>query len=313
MKRLNLPEIISVDEVYTNFRHDCLYSLVIMDFATHEIVDILPSRREEYTNKYFLSIPIEERKNVKYIISDMYEPYLKYMNRYFPNAQTSIDSFHVVSWLINKINAHLRKLIKKYEDNKDSDEYYLLKHVDWMILKNDDHIIEIDSPKKIDKHFNCYMTTDSYRRRFYAIDPSLQIIHDLKEEYIAFNNKEHKSTDDISKELDDLIEKYNTSQSAIFVEFAELLKDKKTEIIHSFVVMPSLGKTVRLSNGAMESFNRKPKDLKRLARGVDNFEFFKQRILFSERASKIILSEPKPFKEIQNKTDKKRGKYKKHK
>lgn len=313
LKRLMLPEIISIDEVYTNFREDCLYSLVIMDFTTHEIVDILPSRREEYTNKYFTSIPIEERRNVKYIISDMYEPYLKYMNRYFPNAQTSIDSFHVISWLINRINAHLRKLIKKYENDKNSDEYYLLKHIDWILLKNDDHIVEIDKPKKIDKHFNCYMSTDSYRRRFYAIDSSLQVIHDLKEDYIAFNNKDHESSEDIEKELDELIEKYINSSSDIFIEFSSKLKDKKQEIINSFVVMPSLGKTVRLSNGAMESFNRKPKDLKRLARGVENFEFFKQRILFSERTSKVVLANPKPLKEIQNKTDKKRGPYKKHK
>lgn len=313
LKRLKLPEIISIDEVFTNFRDDCLYSLVIMDFTTHQIIDILPSRREEYTNKYFSSIPIEERRNVKYIISDMYEPYLKYMERYFPNAQTSIDSFHVISWLINRINAHLRKLAKKYENDKNSDEYYLLKHIDWMILKNDDHIVEIDNPKKTDRHFKCYMSTDAYRRRFYAIDPSLQIIHDLKEEYIYFNNKNRESDEELEKELDELIEKYANSESDIFVEFAEKLRDKKKEVINSFVVMPSLGKTVRLSNGAMESFNRKPKDLKRLARGVENFEFFKQRILFSERTSKTVLAVPKPLKDIQNKTNKKRKPYKKHK
>lgn len=45
----------------------------------------------------------------------------------------------------------------------------------------------------------------------------------------------------------------------------------------------------------MESFNRKPKDLKRLARGVENFEYYKQRILFSERAEKVFLANPKPY------------------
>nr|WP_275086195.1 ISL3 family transposase [Massilimicrobiota timonensis] len=313
MNRLPFPEIISIDEVFTNFRDDCKYSLVIMDFTTHDIIDFLPSRREEYTNSYFISIPIEERNNVKYIISDMYEPYLNYMNRYFPNAETSIDSFHVISWLINRIQSYIRKLIRKYENDRKSDEYYLLKHKDWIILKNDDHIIEIDNPKKMDKHFNCYMSTDSYRRRFYAIDSNLKTIHDLKEKYISFNNENHTSEDAIEEKLDSLIDEYINSGIDIFIEFAKLLKDKKREIIHSFVMMPSLDKTVRLSNGAMESFNRKPKDLKRLARGIENFEFFKQRVLFSERSSKVILAQPKTFKEIQNKTDKKRGKYKKHK
>ena len=41
-----------------------------MDFNTLEIVDILPNRWEETTNAYFLSIPLEERKNVKYLINN---------------------------------------------------------------------------------------------------------------------------------------------------------------------------------------------------------------------------------------------------
>lgn len=319
MKRLPLPEVIMIDEFYTNFRDDCKYSLVIMDFETHEVIDILPSRREVYTNKYFLSIPLEERNNVKYVISDMYEPYLNYMNRYFHHAQTAIDSFHVISWLLNKIDAYLKKLARKYANdndpntNKKSDEYYLLKHFKWIMLKNEDHIHDIDLPKKIDHHFNCYMTTQAYRDRFFAIDPKLKAIHELKEEYISFNNKRRNSVDDIPDELDKLIARYAASDIGMFVEFAELLNDKKAEIIHSFVVLPSLGKTVRLSNGAMESFNRKPKNLKRLARGVQNFEFYKQRILFSERSEKVFKATPKPFEEIQVKTGKTRGKYNKKK
>ncbi len=313
MKRLPLPEIICIDEVYTNFRDDCKYSLVIMDFITHEIIDILPSRREQHTNSYFLSIPIEERSKVKYIISDMYEPYLKYMNRYFPEAETAIDSFHVISWLITNIRGYIRKLTKKYENDKNSDEYYLLKHANWIILKNDDHINEIDAPKSIDRHFHCFMSTESYRTKFYKIDPLLKTIHDLKEDYISFNNKKHNSPEEIEEELDQLINKYRESGVKLFMDFSVLLNEKKQEIIHSFVIMPSLEKLVRLSNGAMESFNRKPKDLKRHARGVENFEFFRQRILFSERTSKVVLGNPKPLKEIQNKTGKKRGKYKKTK
>lgn len=312
MKRLPLPSVISIDEVYTNFRNDCLYSLVIMDFFTHEIIDILPSRREEYTNKYFLSIPIEERNNVKYIISDMYDPYLHYMDRYFHNAQTAIDSFHVISWLINKIAAHLRKLARNYEDKTNSDEYYLLKHKNWIMLMNEDHIKDIEKPKTEDRHFHCFMTTSAYREKFFNINKQLKVIHELKEDYIDFNNKERKNNDELEKEFDELVKKYNDSGFEIFTEFAELLTKKKKEILNSFIVMPSLGKTVRLSNGAMESFNRKPKDLKRLARGVENFEFFRQRILFSERSQKTLLATPKSIKEIKNTTGKTRKEYKKH-
>lgn len=313
LKRLPLPKVLSIDEVYTNFRDDCKYSLVLIDFFTHDIIDILPSRRDSYTNPYFLSIPPEERSSVKYIISDMYTPYADYTERYFRSAQSAIDSFHVISWLLNKIRNYLRVLIRKYNNDKTSDEYYLLKYHQWIILKNEDNITDIQTPKKIDRHFRCYMSTSSYMERFFKIHPDLEKIHSLKEDYIDFNNKNHVSLENLKSEFDTLIIKYRNSDLDIFIEFSNLLLQNKDAIINSFIVMPSLGKSVRLSNGAIESFNRKPKDLKRLARGVENFEFFRQRVLFSERAEKVILAAPKPFKEIQNKTNRKRGKYKKHK
>ena len=74
IKRLPLPEIISVDEVFLDIDYKHRYALVIMDFDSSEIIDILPNRWEETTNAYFLSIPLEERKNVKYLICDMYNP-----------------------------------------------------------------------------------------------------------------------------------------------------------------------------------------------------------------------------------------------
>lgn len=86
----------------------------MMDFTTNEIIDILPNRWEETTNPYFLSIPEEERKEVKYLICDMYNPYINYTKRYFPNSIAIIDSFHVVSWLIHKIIFHLNTLKKTF-------------------------------------------------------------------------------------------------------------------------------------------------------------------------------------------------------
>lgn len=309
MQRLPLPEVLSIDEVYINMAEDCKYALVLMDFMTHDIIDILPSRREAYTNQYFLDIPSDERNKVKYIISDMYEPYLAYINRYFYKASVAIDSFHVISWLINRINTYLRRLTNKYKDDKTSDEYYLLKNYKWLILKNEENIDYIDTPDKIDHHFRRLMPTVLYLKLLYKIDPQLEPIKDLKEQYIAFNNAQYNSQEEISIELDKLIVAYKNSNIDIFIEFSALLKRHKEPILNSFVIMPSLGKSVRLSNGAMESFNRKPKDLKRLARGVVNFEFFRQRILFHERAEKPFLNTAKPLKDIQVKTNKKRGKY----
>ena len=44
LKRLPLPEILCVDEVYINISEKEKYTLVLMDFETGEIIDILHNR-----------------------------------------------------------------------------------------------------------------------------------------------------------------------------------------------------------------------------------------------------------------------------
>ena len=44
----------------------------------------------------------------------------------------------------------------------------------------------------------------------------------------------------------------------------------------------------RLSNGPIESLNRKIKDLKRLGRGYRNFEHFRNRFLYATRNNPIL-------------------------
>ena len=63
----------------------------------------------------------------------------------------------------------------------------------------------------------------------------------------------------------------------------------------------------------MESFNRKPKDLKRNSRGFSSFEYTRLRILWSVRENEPILACPKPLHEVKHPTGYKRGSYKKNK
>ena len=44
----------------------------------------------------------------------------------------------------------------------------------------------------------------------------------------------------------------------------------------------------RLSNGPIESLNRKVKDLKRLGRGFRNFEHFRNRFLYATRDNPVL-------------------------
>ena len=54
----------------------------------------------------------------------------------------------------------------------------------------------------------------------------------------------------------------------------------------------------RLSNGLMESFNRKPKDFKRSTRGSSNFDYTRNRILWATRNNPTVRAVPKSKDEI---------------
>ena len=115
MPRRQLYEVICIDEVHVNVSRVCNYALVLQDFLTGEPIDLVANRRQEITEPYFASIPKSERFRVKYLISDMYRPYIGYVDKYFPNAVSIVDSFHVVKMINDKILSYIRRLQNKYK------------------------------------------------------------------------------------------------------------------------------------------------------------------------------------------------------
>ena len=130
-----------------------------MDFSNGEIIDIVHNRWGSTLEDYFLKIPYEERKNVKGLICDAYRTYLQLPEKYFPNACTILDSFHVVRLITTQLQVYINKVMKKYQKRdeerrnqknhdtnqdhkkiKPSKEVILLKNYRWVLLKNRDEI-----------------------------------------------------------------------------------------------------------------------------------------------------------------------------
>lgn len=108
---------------------------------------------------------------------------------------------------------------------------------------------------------------------------------------------------------------YRHKELPLFKSFASLLDKYRTNIINSFIYITfeekdNRYKTLRrISNGPMESFNNVPSAYRTQSRGIDNFQFTRNRILWSERKDAPILGTPKSKKEVETKTNKKRGPY----
>lgn len=309
LERLKLTDIISIDEVHLDMDPYCKYALVIQDFYTGDPIDLLRSRRVNVVEPYFMSIPTEERNSVKYLISDMYNPYLSFVDKYFPNAVSVVDSFHVIQWIVRSIESYIRQLIKKFrqrdreleeklslEEQKPislpvSREVYILQRYRWLVLSNQSRIKYHTDPR-MDSHFRCLMNTYDYEYELFRIDPKLQEFRDLKELYIQFNSRNAGNPIAAEKELDELIILYKQSEHSIFNDFGDLLRKFHDPIINSFIMVEKYGHgklyDSRLSNGPMESLNRKVKDLKRLGRGFRNFEHFRNRFLYSTRNNPVL-------------------------
>lgn len=331
MKRLPLTEAICIDEVHTETVSYSKYSMIILDFISGQPIDMLPSRQKRDTGNYFVSIPLEERKKVKYLITDMYNPYLALAKAYFPNAICAIDSYHVIQWILNRINLLLIKMTKDFKGRDESykqqrieehipvsegwvsDEVYLLQKHRWIMLKNVDNINYRHHSIR-DYHFGYYMDAYRYEEHFFNIHPDLKPIRDLKEKYISFNNRNIGYPERAAEEIDNLISGYRNVSYPIFHGFADLLEKYRQEILNSFIVLKKYdaddGESFsRLSSGIIESFNRKPKDMKRNARGYQNFHHLRNRLLFATRIDPPILGVPKTAEEVRNYTGKKRGSY----
>ena len=309
LDRLPLTDAISIDEVYLDMDDNCKYALVIQDFHTGEPIDLFRSRRVSVTEPYFTSIPPEERNGVKYLISDMYNQYIDYVDKYFPNAVPVVDSFHVIQWIIRMIDNHIRQLLKYYrqrdreqqeqlslEEGRPislpiSDEVYLLKKYRWLILANQDNI-HYHSEPRVDQHFHVLMNTYDYEDAIFHIDNKLKDYRELKEMYVRFNSRNAGNPTAAREELIELIAFYANSEHSMFRDFADLLERYQDPIVNSFVMVEKMGNgkiyNSRLSNGPIESINRKVKDLKRLGRGFRNFEHFRNRFLYAARTAPIL-------------------------
>ena len=311
MPRRQLSEAISIDEVCLKIRDSYKYALVIQDFLNAEPIDLVKSRRLKVTQPYFQNIPIRERERVKYIISDMYRSYLDYAGTFFPNAVSVVDAFHVIQAINMEILKYIRTVIKRI-DSKDREiyemrceqfhrtiefkhslDYIVLKKYYKLILKNGKDIKWYTQPK-YNPRLKRMVTTQDLFEWMYKIEPKLRDLRQLKEEYIAFNDKFAGNPALAEANLPKVIDKYRSSQYKIFNDMAVLLEKNFDAIINSFIILQKYnGDKARLSNGPIESLNRITKDMKRNARGFRNFEFVRNRFLFSQRKNAQVLGAPK--------------------
>ena len=327
MPRLPLPEYMSIDENYAFFHkgENSKYIFVMLNFMTGDPIDILPSRRLDYLKNYYLKIPLEERKNVKMIATDMYAEYRTLIHDIFPDSIHSIDHFHLIQELSRKtdrIRVRVMKSVPKYitdsRGNKTKSltpEYYLCKKFSWIIFKRSDALDKDKKPlfdvnrervmnHKLHRMLNFY----DIRNLIEAIHPDLKAAWQLKDDVVDFYD--NNTADTAEQALNELIRKFYRSGIPEMIEFGKTLRNWKQEIINSFIIVgynhkvdKETGQVVisekKMNTNISEMKNSMIKTLKKSANGFSNWARFRNRCLYVLRPdAKPVLNPIPPRKQI---------------
>ncbi len=272
MERLNLPKVLCLDEIYFSRKRRKKYVLVLLNFHNRAIIDILKDRDKHTLSSYLSRIPKEEKANVKYVSIDMTDNYRDVLNVYLSDAIIVADSFHVMKHLVKALDDVRLKVMRRFDDDRKSDQYYLLKYRNELLYS-----VDIDYKFRMNKHFHRYISQNQMLEMMLNLDDDLHKAHSLYHSYKKFNDSSYSDLKEAENMLNEIINDFRVSGINSFEELAGTLINWKQEIVNSFCIYNG----VRVSNGPIEGRNSLIKKILKLANGYSNFYRFRNRIIYS--------------------------------
>jgi transposase len=269
-----LPEVLSFDEFKSVKSADGAMSFHMCNGETGQTIDIVEDRKLLSLLKYFGYYSFKARQSVKFIIIDMYSPYVSLIQKMFPNAQIIIDTFHLVQLISRSLN---KTRIRAMKSNKAS--YNKMKRYWKLILKDRN---ELDYSKW--KRYTCFpnlMTEIDVVN--YILDQSIE----LKTTYYKYQELLQSIREKDYKDFIYAITNVNNSISDYMKTSIKTLTEFKDKIYNTF--------NNNYHNGYIEGNNNFIKVLKRIAFGFRSFRRFKARIMICKGLVKINKKKANAF------------------
>ena len=252
-----LPECMCFDEFTYKKR---IMAFNICDSKTGKTYDLVEDRKLENLIKYFRYYTLECRKKVKFIVIDMYTPYISLINECFPNAKIIIDPFHITQLVSRSLNKTRIDCMKNNKENYRKFKRY------WRLFLTSRFNLDCSAWKK----YICFknlMTEVDIVDYLLDLNPKLKASYNLYQNILyALQNKN-----------------YQLLETILNSDFGEISKHMKTSINTLKEFLPHIKNTLEnpYNNGVMERNNNTCKLIKRIAFGFRNFKNFKARILIT--------------------------------
>lgn len=259
-----LPEHLAFDE----FKGvDKKLHFICLDGDTHQVVHILYSRLKKDLLKYFGRFTPQARENVKTVTMDLNFYYQDIVRACFPNAEIVIDRFHMIQMLTRSFNSLRVKVMKTFK--KTERQYKLLKSPWKLYLK------KFDDLEKVHPHYNWHykdtLTQEQVVMEGISCNEELENAYDLMQDFIKA-----LETNDTTK-LQNII--YSKEKVGPLMHKTLLTFKRNFKAVLN-------GATYTYSNGCIEGFNRKIKQIERTAFGYSSFTNLLARIRLEENIVK---------------------------
>lgn len=115
---------LSVDEKSAQKGHT--YISILSDESTGVVIDVVAGRDGLSTSKLCESLNEDQRRQVKTVCTDMWQPFINGAKNYFSQAKHCHDNFHLVGYLNKAVDKVRRREVKRFEELKNT-KYIFLK------------------------------------------------------------------------------------------------------------------------------------------------------------------------------------------
>ncbi len=221
------------------------FALILTNLDTAEVVEVLQQRTQEKLRDRLKQLSPKECAQIEEVAIDMWKPYDTVCTALLPNADVTVDRFHVMQ----AVNKELKQL--KNQEKKAQPEAFKGAH--YALLKNQQDLTD----KQADA-----------LEQVYEASPPVKMAHRLRE--CLRRIFESHSTKDLAQKR---LQKWRqiAEKEKLFPEFCKTLDnwtDRITNYFHR-----------RTTSGIVEGINNKIKLIKRRAFGFRNFENFRIRVM----------------------------------
>lgn len=236
---------LGIDELQTFHAHNYMTLVYQIDRHDKRLLWCGRDRTAKTLLTFFRFLGKERSKLIRYICTDMWQPYLKVISKKVPWALNILDRFHIMKKFNDAVD-----IIRREESRLDHRSEKYLKNARWVLLKREENL----TAKQVLK------LKDLLQRNLKSVKAYL-----LKNDFFQFWEYEQKDQAGIF--LQDWCSRTNRTKLIPMKKVANMLTNKSALILNWFDTNP------RLSTGVVEGFNNKAKLTVKKAYGFKNEKY----------------------------------------